>query len=135
MPIIPRFDCAHCKATGTCSNGLDSMACTHCNRKYAKAGGSSKGLVCSVCDGRGSVEPFTLKLQNRFVPLFSAVFVLLLLLIIAIAYFTDRKDLDKILGFAGTLIGSITGYYFGGKNVDVAVTGTKPKKDIRGPEN
>jgi hypothetical protein len=75
-----------------------------------------------VCDGRGSVEPFSLKLQNRFLPFFAMGFVFLLLVFLAGALFKDMEHFDKIIGFAGTLIGSITGYYFGGKHIETSTS-------------
>jgi hypothetical protein len=128
--MIERISCLHCEKTGTCRNGVDGVSCATCSRKGSRYGDHSdapKGLVCSVCEGRGSVEPFTLKLQNRFLPFFAMGFVVLLLAFIAIAYFSNNgKGFETILGFAGTLIGSITGYYFGGKQIDVS---TESKTD------
>jgi hypothetical protein len=82
-------------------------------------------LPCFVCGGRGTVEPFSLKLQNRFLPFFAMGFVFLLLALVACAYFWGSASFDKIIGFAGTLIGSITGYYFGGKHIDTSTSSNK----------
>jgi hypothetical protein len=72
--------------------------------------------------GRGSVEPFSLKLQNRFLPFFAMGFVFLLLVFLAVALYLGTANFDKIIGFAGTLIGSITGYYFGGKHIETSTS-------------
>jgi len=74
------------------------------------------GLICSVCEGRGTVEPHSVKLTNRFLPYFSMVFVLILLGFLAWVIYRDDKDyFQGVLGFVSTMIGSITAYYFGGK--------------------
>ena len=49
-------------------------------------------------------------------------FVFLLLVFLAVALFKDMEHFDKIIGFAGTLIGSITGYYFGGKHIETSTS-------------
>jgi len=74
------------------------------------------GLICSVCEGRGTVEPHSVKLTNRFLPYFSMVFVLVLLGFLAwVIYRDDNYYFQGVLGFVSTMIGSITAYYFGGK--------------------
>lgn len=83
-----------------------------------------KGLVCSVCHGRGSVESFSLQLQNRFVPCFAGALVTALFGVVVATLFIDKGGhFDKVIGFAGTMIGTITGYYFGGKRSDAGETG------------
>jgi hypothetical protein len=118
--MVERLECAHCKKTGTCTNGENGVACAYCfgfNRKPATAD-RLKGIRCRVCDGIGTTEPFSLKLQNTFLPFFAMGFVFLLLGVIAFAYFFKTPNFEAILGFASTLIGSITAYYFGSKGVD-----------------
>lgn len=70
--------------------------------------------VCSVCGGVGTAEPKTLKFLNNFLPYFAAGFVLLLLLTLLTLAFCDGPYFHEFLTFAGTAIGSVTGYYFGG---------------------
>jgi hypothetical protein len=63
------------------------------------------------------VEPKTLKFVNQFLPWFAAGFVavlLLWLLILALWPNHDDNHFQGFLTFAGTAIGSVTGYYFGG---------------------
>ena len=85
------------------------------------------GLPCLICEGRGSVEPFSLKLHNRFLPFFAMGFVTLLLILVGLVVFFADKSFEKVIGFAGTLIGSITAYYFGGK--PIMSSAAAPKKD------
>jgi uncharacterized iron-regulated membrane protein len=74
------------------------------------------GLICSVCEGRGTVEPHSVKLNNRFLPYFSMFFVLLLLVFLAIVIFWGNKEyFQGVLGFVSAMTGSITAYYFGGR--------------------
>jgi hypothetical protein len=124
--MAERIVCAHCKTTGVCSNGENGAACAVCANTGGKFHDYSKfpkGLVCSVCDGRGGVEPFSLKLQNRFLPYFAMGFVSILLLFLIYALHLGIPQFDKVVGFAGTLIGSITGYYFGGKHIESSTPG------------
>ena len=73
------------------------------------------GIVCSVCGGEGSFEPFTIQLQNRIVPLLAVGIVYFALAIVGFIAFEGKDYYHEIIAFAGTLIGSVTGYYFGGK--------------------
>lgn len=94
--------------------------------KFSDYSKTPKGLVCSVCKGAGSVDPFSLKLQNRFLPFFAMGFVVLLLIFLAVSLFVGQANFEKIIGFAGTLIGSITGYYFGGKHIESSSPSNPP---------
>lgn len=107
------LQCAHCHESGTCSSGNDGISCEVCT-KQAKAKKPSVGLVCSVCNGLGSAEPKTFRLQNRLVPVL-AIF-LAYVAFILILFSLGSQHFSEILAFCGTLIGSITGYYFGGKS-------------------
>lgn len=128
-----RVPCAHCGNTGTCSTGANGAACAFCANRGSKFRDDSiaaMGLPCLICEGRGSVEPFSLKLHNRFLPFFAMIFVMFLLLFVAgVCFFADEM-FDKVIGFAGTLIGSITAYYFGGK--PIVSSAAAPKKDYLG---
>lgn len=118
---LDRLPCAHCSQTGTCTNGSEGQSCAVCVRHKspfwrifgAKVSNASIGIICSVCDGIGSVEPFSVRLHKRIVPLL-ALFIVYIALFLILRLATE-DDFDQILAFAGTLIGSITGYYFGGK--------------------
>ena len=111
--------CAHCDGTGTCKNGVDETSCMVCVKKAKlKIEGADKnattGLVCSVCGGHGISEPYSSRLQNRIVPLLAIIIVYIALLIIW--SHAKEEHFNQLLAFASTLIGSVTGYYFGGKN-------------------
>lgn len=108
-----RLDCAHCGSTGTCNNGPDGSSCAVCIKKHKIENQSSEGLVCSVCGGIGTAEPFTDKLHSRVVPALALLIVYVALYLIFM--FGSKENFNEILAFASTLIGSVTGYYFGGK--------------------
>lgn len=113
-----RVPCAHCKSTGTCANSENETSCAVCVAKHKLPSHSSPerlytGVVCSVCSGQGQVEPFTVRLQQRIVPLLALVLVYAALLLIW--SFASRENFHELLAFAGTLIGSVTGFYFGGR--------------------
>ncbi len=113
--------CAHCDSTGTCSKGKDGSTCEVCVRKNLKwtfVFSTSKlryGMVCSVCEGFVKIEPLTERLHNRIVPVLALLVVYVALIIICWAACTENKHFSELLAFSSTLIGSITGYYFGGK--------------------
>jgi hypothetical protein len=118
--MADRVPCAHCGQTGTCKNGPDGQSCEVCirrNRPFwgifgSRNQGAAVGIVCSVCRGFGTIEPLSVRLHKRIVPLLAMIIVYVALYIV-FAHATEDK-FDQILAFAGTLIGSITGYYFGG---------------------
>jgi hypothetical protein len=85
------------------------------------------GLPCSICEGRGSVEPLSLMLHNSFLPFFAMGFVTLLLIFLGLVCFFRPDSFDKVIGFAATLIGSITAYYFGAK--PIVASAAAPTKD------
>ena len=106
--------CAHCGAAGTCRNGSAGDSCAVCIKKNRIEGQPLTGLVCSVCQGYGAVEPRTGRLRNLIAPVFA-------LLIVSSAlglawFFAGDEHFTEVLAFAATLIGSITGYYFAGSN-------------------
>jgi hypothetical protein len=116
MDLVP---CAHCVTNGTCKNGLNQSGCAACQANWTERSGKfndfpeKTGIICSVCWGRGLVEPSNQKWEYRF-PAFLA------LLIIVVAFsllllFSNENGFDKILVFVSTLVGSVTGYYFGGE--------------------
>lgn len=124
--MVPREVCKHCGTSGTCTNGSGGDSCAVCAKPgmFRDYSGTPKGLICSVCHGRGSVEPFSLQLQNRFVPFFAGALVTALFGVVVVTLFVEGgQHFDKVIGFAGTMIGTITGYYFGGKRSDASQPG------------
>jgi hypothetical protein len=121
---MPEFvSCKHCGETGTCRNAFEGNSCARCKDYWIKEIKTFKpkdiesGLVCSVCWGKGVTEPTSSKWLNRFTPVLAGGFVLFAFALLFFFGFLNRGsvDFDKILVFASTLIGSITGYYFGGE--------------------
>jgi hypothetical protein len=119
VKVIP---CRHCNSEGTFRSGENGNSCEVCVRKNLKwtlAFCFSKpryGMVCSVCKGIGEIEPFTERLHNRIVPALAIVLVYFALALVWFMAFLENQYFSEILAFSSTLIGSITGYYFGGKN-------------------
>ena len=117
MQSAQRLDCAHCEKTGTCQS-KDGGSCAKCIKmaRLSAPGETEKGLICSVCGGVGTAEPKTLRFLNMFLPIFSAVFVGLLLIwmLVLAVWVQDKSIFHDFVVFAGTAIGSVTGYYFGG---------------------
>jgi hypothetical protein len=113
--------CKHCSETGTCSNGADGRSCARCRAHWISRDEAYKpkdeetGLVCSVCWGKGVTEPTSSKWQNRFTPVLASGFVVLAFFLVILFGALKLPEFDKVLVFASTLIGSITGYYFGGE--------------------
>jgi hypothetical protein len=110
--------CPHCDKTGTCHRGGGDKSCGRCIAgrwlwKKLPKDDDYVGLVCSVCSGKGLVEPYALKIERLF-PFFLAAGLAALgfsLLFIRPGGLTPEQSLP----FVGTLLGSITGYYFGGE--------------------
>ena len=115
-----RYPCAHCGTTGSCKSGRDGVSCAVCvrdNKLPADASDSTYvGLACSVCAGAGSFESTTDRLRRRVVPVLALLIVYLALAMIWAN--ADKSTFHELLAFGGTLIGSITGYYFAGKARD-----------------
>jgi hypothetical protein len=122
--------CKHCNETGTCKNGRDNSSCARCEAYWAQSLKTYKTregepVLCSVCWGKGVAEPLSSKWENRFTPILATAFVLLAFL--AIFVFGSRDEFEKILVFASTLIGSVTGYYFGGERKSKSLPPTSQK--------
>ncbi|ADO00844.1 hypothetical protein Gbem_4144 [Citrifermentans bemidjiense Bem] len=106
--------CAHCAGTGTCKNGQNETSCLVCIKEQkVKIIDSTFGIVCSVCHGVGITEPKSVRLHNRIVPVLAMMIVYVALFLVMIL--STREHFSEVLAFAATLIGSVTGYYFGGK--------------------
>jgi tRNA-binding EMAP/Myf-like protein len=108
--------CAHCQATGTCRNGEGHRSCSLCIKKAQIKGTSSEGLICGVCKGLGVAEPQTLLIRNRITPVLAWVIVCIALLLVF--HLAEKENFHEVLAFAATLIGSVTGYYFGDRSTN-----------------
>ena len=133
--VVPGYQpraCPHCSvnniATGTCRNGNDGRSCLACIRRWSRPpwwrrwmeqtlpveSDKAVGTWCGVCYGRGIVEGATFKIRNYFPFFFALTFVL-----VSMAYFFlfSEKD-DKLTSSLTTILGTIIGFYFGGKSKD-----------------
>ena len=124
--------CKHCDESGTCRT-LTSLVVVSVH-----AGGGrisfgpedpTNGLICSVCWGKGLVEASAAKWSNRFPFISSSGLVLLGFACFFLISWT-KIDEHQALTFSGTLLGSITGFYFGGERGRLAAssTGTKGQR-------
>lgn len=133
MPFESLIDCKHCQTTGTCKNGSDAKtSCGRCighwrGHWWSKLGGEA-GLVCSVCYGRGVVEPGPLKWDRRF-PFFLSAGLVSLGFILLFSAHLAHIDPNNALTFVGTLLGSITGYYFAGERSRSTASAESTKGD------
>jgi hypothetical protein len=109
------IECAHCKGTGTCNNATNGASCLVCIKanKIKASPENISGLVCSVCNGTGVAETKTARMHNRIVPTLALLIVYVALVLVFLH--ASKENFGEILAFAGTLIGSVTGFYFGGK--------------------
>jgi hypothetical protein len=130
--------CKHCHESGTCDNGKEKNSCDACAIEYIKGYdplSSEKvfyGLKCSVCDGLGQDEPTTFKWHNRFLPILTATFVALAVILLLVFGLMESKYFENILVFASTLIGSITGFYYGGERLrSLSGTGLLKKGEVK----
>jgi len=116
-----RNACPHCKETGTCTTGPDGRSCalcvsnaSHWYRKLRLDGPLAQGLQCSVCHGRGSWESFSVKLEHRFTFYFAAGFLVFTLAFIFLTR-NQSSDLEKVYTSLVTILGTIAGFFFGGR--------------------
>lgn len=112
-----QMKCAHCEGSGTCRNGHNQTSCAICRRSHKLESSSiedTSGLICTICQGHRIFEVTAARLRNRLVP-FLALFIVCFVLVL-VWNTIDKENFGEILAFSGTLIGSITGYDFGGKS-------------------
>lgn len=76
---------------------------------------SPKTCTCSICGGRGFVEGATFKFRNYFPFIFALLFVVFCFLV----FWFQPKLTDKLESALTTILGTIVGFYFGGKRNDV----------------
>ena len=111
--------CKHCNETGICSSGNNHSSCIACVKYHElRRNKEYKGLACGTCGGLGKAEPYTERLNKRTKPLLAIGIVFLLLICLTVLAFFKNQHFPEFLAFAGTLIGSITTFYFtkGDKN-------------------
>jgi hypothetical protein len=131
-PLMPRSaleqaPCPHCLATGTCTRGPELTACSDCiDRVSARmwqrfkvrqlsASKEQPGCWCGVCLGKGRIEGATFKFLRFFPFIFAAAFVAGCFLVLLLA---GKETSEKLQGALTTLMGTIVGFYFGGKRSD-----------------
>ncbi|WMN61765.1 molecular chaperone DnaJ (plasmid) [Pseudoalteromonas xiamenensis] len=111
--------CKHCNETGTCTSGEKESSCIACAKYHElKRSQTYIGLACGTCGGLGQSEPLTERINKRTKPLLAMTIVFVLLICVTVLAFSNNPNFSAFLAFAGTLIGSITTFYFskGDKN-------------------
>ena len=106
-------DCAHCKGTGTCSHGKEGEACAACIKKNELKNGTYYGLACGTCGGLGKTDTVTSRINNRATPLLGMLITIFCFLMIILFGFAGNKYFSEVLALCGTLLGAVTGHYFG----------------------
>ncbi|SFD75558.1 molecular chaperone DnaJ [Pseudoalteromonas denitrificans] len=107
------YPCKHCDETGTCSSNENGSSCIACTKVHQlKMNKVYNGLSCAICGGLGQSEPFTERLNKRTTPLLAMGIVFLLLICTTVLAFFNNPHFSAFLAFSGTLIGSITTFYF-----------------------
>lgn len=119
MDLVP---CAHCRESGTCRNGPNEQGCALCQSTWLEHQGKhytkdmdQTGIVCSVCWGKGLAEPSNQKWHYRFPAVLAFIIIVAAFSLLFFFANNDKGNFDKIVVFVGTLVGSVTGYYFGGE--------------------
>ena len=111
------YPCKHCNETGTCTSGINGASCIVCNKNHdLKVNKIYNGLACGTCGGLGISEPYTEKLNKRIKPLLALLIVSILLICTMALALIDSKHFTTFIAFSGTLIGSITTFYFSSAN-------------------
>lgn len=117
---FPAFEgwrlCGHCRGHGTCHTGRDGSSCFVCasDAQVPDLNSTHHGLPCSVCHGHGCGAPKEVK-TNRLMNVYVTVFFSVAVFGVLILSFWFPAHFDKVLTFSGTIIGSITGFYFAGR--------------------
>lgn len=113
-PVI-FYECKHCSATGTCTNGENQAACRACAKLnqlpfWRRSG--QVGLVCGCCRGLGKAEPFTDRLNKRMTPVLAVILTFCVLTLILVTSIFNHQHFSETLAFGGAIIGAVTGFYF-----------------------
>jgi hypothetical protein len=106
------YPCAHCSGIGICKSGQEAQSCTACIKANEVKGKDFFGLPCSICGGIGQAEPKTERINKRMPALLGFAVVFLLITFVFFAAVTNSKYFSEVLAFAGTLIGTVLGFYF-----------------------
>lgn len=128
MDLVP---CAHCTNTGSCKNATGGTGCARCQAFWASREERLEtfldrtGIVCSVCWGKGVAEPSNQKWQYRF-PAMLALLIIVVAVFLLLWFRGEKEAFDRILIFVSTLVGSVTGNYFGGERRGASVV-SRPK--------
>ena len=119
---VQLHECKHCSGTGTCATD-NGKSCDKCIVEAKPKGifrarlknTTNCGIVCSVCDGLGEAQTKTNKLNSRARFTLSLAIIIPVILILVIVILHQESLAPQYLTFSGTLIASITGYYFGSR--------------------
>jgi len=107
------YPCKHCSETGVCVTGVNSTSCQACVKYHElKKDKEYTGLACGTCGGLGQSEPITERLNKRTKPLLAMGIVFMVLLFTFILGLSKNPHFSEFLAFSGTLVGSITAFYF-----------------------
>lgn len=107
------YPCRHCKESGTCNSGKDGSSCQACVKNHELKGKQPHfGLACGTCNGIGQAEPTTERMNKRIKPMLALGIVFLVLMFTFALAATNNQYFTEFLAFAGTLMGSVTAFYF-----------------------
>lgn len=110
------YPCRHCDETGVCKSGPNGSSCLACAKYHELKGREFVGLACGTCGGLGQSEPMTERLNKRTKPLLAMGIVFLVLIFVFVLALSKNPHFPEFLAFAGTLIGSVTAFYFNSRN-------------------
>ncbi len=107
------YPCKHCNETGICTSGKGECSCQACAKYHdLKKAKEYVGLACGTCGGLGQSEPMTERVNKRTKPLLAMGIVFMVLFFLFILGLLKSPHFTEFLAFSGTLIGSITAFYF-----------------------
>jgi hypothetical protein len=115
--------CPHCAGKGTCATNKGE-ACDYCFEEAKRVFPFGKprsinirlGLPCATCAGTGKNYPSVM--SRVIAPLLATLIVAAALVIGGMVVQSGDKYQGEVVTFLGTLAGSVTGFYFGGRGGD-----------------
>lgn len=108
---MTRLDCNHCETKGICITNSGS-SCGTCLKKAKTK--NAQIVRCEVCEGAGTFEPFSSRLNTRL-PFIIVFVVLMVFYLYTGSSLGDNEKFDQIFPLISSLTTMIVTFYFARK--------------------